>query len=591
MVASPEMRAIRELALAAPLALTGYALFFGGGPGDGSVFWLGTLGLVALVALLATWGIPGGGVSLVPLALLAGWMALSISWSALPDRSWDYADRTLIYLLFAALGLWFAGRTRELALGLCLLLGAVVVWALAGKVLPFVYDYGPPYVTRLRSPVGLWNQLALLGAFALPLALWRRRLDGTLLAYGWLVALLLTYSRGGLITAVLVVVAWFALTDERAESAATLIAAALPAAVAVGVAFALPGITSNGQSSHVRWRDGLVFGLVLLLGAAAIVPLRRLPARAVRGGLALLGVLVAAAFVVALVKGSGSEAVTNGGGRLGSTSSNFRLTWWKQAWDGFRDHVLGGTGAGSFHVTNLLYRRSFLDFTIEPHDIPLQFLSELGVVGLVLFVAVAVAFLRGSLHRRGHELALALVFPAFLVHSLVDVNWDFVAVSVPAFLVAGALVGTPAEKRASAFATLAAVGAGLLVFVVLLLPWLGARWSAQASTELNRAKAAKLAKRARSVNPFLVEPYWTLAFAAKDNGTALAYYDDAVRRQPRNAQTWLAAGQFALSIGCPRHAYPYLEKFSELDHYAEPDKGPDDYRRALRLVNSGTPRC
>ena len=69
---------------------------------------------------------------------------LSISWSLLPDRSWDYADRALVYLLFAALGLWLAPRTRELANGLCILLGAVVVWSLAGKVLPPVHDYGPP---------------------------------------------------------------------------------------------------------------------------------------------------------------------------------------------------------------------------------------------------------------------------------------------------------------------------------------------------------------------------------------------------------------------------------------------------------------
>src|SRR5207245_11089425 len=116
-------------------------------------------------------------------------------------RSWDYADRGLVYLLFALLGLWLAGRTRELALGLCALLGLVAVWALASKVLPPLYDYGPPGATRLRAPVGLWNQLALLGAIALPLALWLRRTAGTLLAYGWLVALVLTYSRGGLATA------------------------------------------------------------------------------------------------------------------------------------------------------------------------------------------------------------------------------------------------------------------------------------------------------------------------------------------------------------------------------------------------------
>src|SRR5690349_25169433 len=116
-----------------------------------------------------------------------------------------------------------------------------------------------PGVTRLRSPVGLWNQLALLGGFALPLALWRRRFDGTLLAYGWLVALLLTYSRGGLLTAVAVLIAWFALTDERIESAAVLVAAVLPAAVVVAIAFALPGITSDRPSATLRWHDGILF--------------------------------------------------------------------------------------------------------------------------------------------------------------------------------------------------------------------------------------------------------------------------------------------------------------------------------------------
>jgi O-antigen ligase len=597
MVASPEMRAIRELSLAAPLLLLGGALFFGGGPGNGSIFWLGSLGLLTIVMLLAIEGVPGGALSLVPLLLLAAWMAVSISWSTLGDRSWDYTDRALVYAVFAVLGLWLAGRTRELALGLCVLLGVVVVWSLAGKVLPFLYDYGMPGVTRLRSPVGLWNQLALLGAFALPLAFWRRRLEGTLLAYGWVVALLLTYSRGGILTAVAVLIAWFALTDERVESAAVLVAAGVPAAVVVAIAFALPGITSDRQSMHVRWHDGIVFGVLLVAGAVAAALLERLPRpRMTRGRtralLAVLGLVLVAGIVFAVVHGGGSGAVGNSGGRLSSTSSNFRFAWWGQAWHGFTHHVLGGTGAGSFHLTNLLYRRGYLDFTIEPHNLPLQMLSELGLVGLAVFVVAIAALLRGSLHRRGHELALALIFPAYLLHSLVDVDWDFVAVSAPAFLVAGALVGRPVERRATSFAAVAAAGVGLLVFVVLLLPWLGERWSNQADQTLSSVRAAQLAKRARSVDPLLVDPLITLAFAYDLHPqTAIGYYDEAIRRQPRNPAMYLLAGRFALRKGCPRRAYTYLEKFSELDHYAAPGNGPDDYRRALRLVNSGVPTC
>jgi len=599
MVASPQMRAIRELPLVAPLALAGLAIFFGGGPGNASLMWFGGAALLILLVQLAALGAPGGFLSLLPLAALAGWLAISISWSALPDRSWDYADRALVYLLFATLGLWLAGRTRELANGVAVLLGLVVVWSLAGKVLPFVHDYGPPGLARLSAPVGLWNQLAVLGAFALPLALWRRRLAGALLAYGWIVALLLTYSRGGILTALVVVAAWLALTDERGESAATLVVAAVPAGVVAGVAFALPGVTSDGQSLHVRWRDGLVFGVLLLVGAVAAAALERLPPPRVTRGqrrallvAALLVVGVAVVFVA--VKGAGSGAVGNGGGRLGSTSSNFRFVWWRQAWRGFRGHELAGTGAGTFHLANLRFRESYLDFTIEPHDLPLQFLEETGIIGLALLLLSAAALLRGSLRRHGHELALALVLPAYLLHSLVDVDWDFAAVSALVFLVAGALVGSAPVRRLSVFPVLAAAGAALLLFGALLLPWLGERWSNEAAVALSPQHAISLARRARSVDPLLVEPLLTLGFAsdlANRPLVARAYYAKAVQAQPKNPDVLLQAGLFELARGCPRHAYAYLEPFTELDPKERPENGPIAYRRALRLVNSGTPTC
>ncbi len=588
------MRAIRELPLAAALALTGLALFFGGGPSYGPLAWLGGGAVLALVLLLAVRGAPAGWPSLLPLAGLATWLALSISWSALPDHSWDYANRALVYLVFAALGLWLAGHRRELTLGLMVLLGALLAWSLLGKVLPVVYDYGTFDVGRLRGPVGLWNQLALVAAFALPLALWRRRLEGVLLVYVATAALLLTYSRGGLITAVLVVGAWLALDEERLAGVRTLLAGALPAVAVVGVSFALPGVTGDYEPSHVRWRDGLVFGALLVLGSVAAILLRRvaLP-RVPRRVLIGAGVLIVASLaVVAVVRGGGSGAVGNGGTRLANTSSNFRFTWWKQALHGWEHHKLAGTGAGTFHVTNLRYRTSYLDYTTEPHSLPLQFLTEAGVVGLALLAAALALLLRGGRRQRGHELALGLLLPAYLVHGLVDIDWDFVAVSAPAFLAAGALLGGPARK-VSPFASLVAVGAALLACGALLLPWLGERWSSEA-TVASPARAVVLAKRARSVDPLLVEPLWALAFAAELRGNlplALARYEQATREQPQNAQTWLAAGQFALNNDCARRALTLLYRFNDLDPKARPSEGPDDYRRALRLVNSGKPRC
>ncbi|HST18656.1 MAG TPA: O-antigen ligase family protein [Gaiellaceae bacterium] len=598
------MRAIRDLPLAASLVLVAYALFFGGGAGDRSLLWLGAGALVAVVACAGLIGAPAGLRTLIPFAALTAWLAISIVWSTLPDRSWVYANRSFVYLLLALLGLWVAPRTRALALGLAVLLAALAVWTLLGKVVPAVYDYGPPDVARLRGPVGLWNQLALLGAFALPLALWRRGLDGTLLAYLWIVTLALTGSRGGVAVAVVVVVIWFVFGEERIAAGASLVSAALPGAVVAGIAFALPGVTSDGQSYHTRWRDGLVFGALLVVGALVALALSRIrpPQSTPALRRAAIAVGVAAAVVVVVVgvlearpawrSFTSSAQVANTGGRFGSASSNYRWLWWKQAWRGFDGHRLGGTGGGSFGLTNLRYRTSYLDQTIEPHNLPLQFLSEAGVVGFVLFVATALVLLLRGHGRRGPELALALFLPAFLLHSLVDVDWDFAAVSAPAFVAAGALAGAAVPaRRLSGFAVLAAAGAALLAFCVLLLPWLGDRWTSASEVADNPSRAITLARRARSVDPLSAEAVWAQALATSGYQRAVALYAIATRKEPENPQWWLLKARFELQSGCARAALIDFYRFNDLDKYANPSQGPDDYRRALALVNSGKPTC
>src|SRR5581483_4215850 len=151
---------------------------------------------------------------------------------------------------------------------------------LGSKIFPLGAEPVIGVQSRLQTPVGLWNQLALLGDFALPLALWlagRLRVAGTLLAYLWGVAIVLTLSRGGLAVAVVVVVAWLALDDEREDAAITVVAAGVPAAAVAAVAFALSGVTGGHPSSGTRWHDGLLFGLGLVAGALIAAGLSRLP--------------------------------------------------------------------------------------------------------------------------------------------------------------------------------------------------------------------------------------------------------------------------------------------------------------------------
>src|SRR3954452_9312326 len=510
MLPSPEMRAARELwsplgaalarelwsPLGAALVLVAAVLFVGGGSGNSTLPWIGGAANLLAATFAATRGLPPGLGTLLPLIALALWCAASVAWSIEPDRSWEYANRAVVYAAFAVVGAYVAGRTRELAVGLAALLGAVCAWSLAGKVFPWLYeDYGR--IARLRGPIGYWNGLALLGDIALPLGLClatRWRAAGTLLVYGWVVALALTYSRGGIAVAVIVVAVWLAVSGFWLQGLATLVAAGVPAAGVGVVAFALDGVTSDGASHATRVHDGLIFGAVLVAGAGLTYVLSGIPppepVPAVRR--AAIALVVVAAVAVCLVgsfhartwwdefTAPVSSEVSTSPSRLTEASSNHRWVWWKEGWRGFKEHELAGTGAGSFEFTNLRHRTSTVDRALEPHDVPLQFLSETGAVGLVLFLVAVLTLVRGARRPTDPEIALAFALPAYLLHGLVDIDWDFAAVSAPVFLIAGALAAEPiARLRVSFSAALAGAGLALAALSSLFAVWLGGRWTGQ----------------------------------------------------------------------------------------------------------------
>jgi len=594
----------------AALALSAAALFFGGGSGNDSLPWLGGAAIVLALFFAATRPVPGGLWPFAPLALLAVWSALTVAWSIEPDRSWAYANRGFVYLAFALLGAFAADRLKELMVGFAGILGAVCVWSLAGKALPWLYeDYGR--VARLRAPIGYWNAVALLAAVALPIGLClatRRRVPGTLLVYGWLVVLALTYSRGGVLVAGLAVVAWIALSRAWAEALATLVAAGLPAVAVIALAFVLDGVTDDGQSHATRVTDGAIFGVAVLAGLGIAALLGRVPppepTPAVRrAALALVAVIAAAALVIGATHASSwwdsftSTTVTelpNTKDRFTDAGSNYRWTWWKQAWEGWKDHPAQGTGAGSFNFTNLRYRTTSVDSTTEPHSLPVQFLSETGVVGLLLFVVAALGLIAAARRRAGPQLALALALPVYLVHGLGDIDWDFVAISAPVFLMAGAVAARPDRaRRLSSSAVLVGAGVGAAVAFSLFAVWLGDRWTTQASESLDRpARAVQLAKRARSINPLAVEPLYYQALGAYlqgDPAEALGLYTKATEMQPENAEAWYQLGEFDLTFrNCPRAALPELDRFTQLNPQ---DPGNKEYDRALRLVNAGNAVC
>ena len=608
--------------------LLAVALFASHGSAYGPLVFVGGCAVLAagIAVSLAGLGILAwprldrfGLASVLLLVAFVCWTGLSVAWSVVPDQSWQYLNRSLVYFAFLVLGL-FVGvsmprAARWTAAVLTVLLAGIILWALAGKVVPALFPDGAR-IARLRDPIGYWNGLALLCAMALPLSVWaaiRRepprvvRAAAVVLAFLTTVALLLTYSRGGAVVALVALGVYVAFCGRRLEALATL-AIAVPPALAVSAwAFSQPGLVDDGQLYDDRLRDGLVLGAVLVvLGAAVAAAAWVAIAREDRwralvrwqpsGTRLAAGAVAALAVVILLVSGghpvdwlqdgfneftNPTSAAGSAPSRFTSLNSNSRWTWWKEAWRLWEDNPVVGTGAASFAVARRPIREN-TTYATEPHNLALQFLAETGLIGLLLaagaWVTGGIALLRalGRFEGADHAAALALVVGAlaYLLHALVDYDWDFLALTAPLMLVVGVLLGAaaPGVGRARSIVWSAAgIAVAVAVVFSLAAPWLAARKVDDAFAALRESQSARAlddAKTAKSLNPLSIEPLLAVAAAEESRGNqvaALHAYQDAVRLQPENPRPWYELGQFELSAGLRERGIRDLERSRELD--------------------------
>jgi O-antigen ligase/polysaccharide polymerase Wzy-like membrane protein len=604
----------------AAAALAFAALFFSQGSSQDRLFWIGS---AAVIVAGLGWALtPGrvrieGAVFFVALAAFVIWQGASIGWSIQAARSWDYTNRGVVYFAFAAVGalLGAVAPRRYAAVGAALL-GALFAWALTAKVIPGIYDdYGR--LARLRYPVGYWNELGLLAAVAVPLGLWlvsdrerdrRERTGGALLLYAGLVVAVLTYSRVGIVLTVAAALAWFALSPgRRLDAVGPLALAWVIGALVAGAALLLPGVSENGEPHRVRVEDGIAFGLLLVVAAVVLllalrwVFSRTLNRQVVRGVSIALAALVVLALLAAVIRAGGpagfvsdrwhefsnpvSAQLADTPGRFTSASSSNRWRWWQESWDAFVDNPVGGTGAGTFGLTDRLERNSTLA-VLEPHSAPLQDLTETGLVGFLLIAVALVAAVIGLLRRERSAPTMALLIGVglCLLHILVDMDWDYVSVQGPLFMTVGWFVALPVRPQRPRWLTSAAIGVcALAALYSFASPWLASRRldaAYDAVGNLDLAGARDEAKAAHGFNPLAVEPLWV--WAATERGlTALDLYRQARDREPKNPETWYQLGVYELEIGMSRAAYRDLNRSYTLDRYgpAGVKGGPLDQAR------------
>jgi O-Antigen ligase len=607
------------LVLGAGGGLAGVAALFSSGSSSSRLLWLGLAALVlsgagGTAAALGWWPVLSRE-ALIALVLLVGfvsWCGISIIWSVEPDRSWDYFNRGLVYVAFAVVGLavgaYVPRAPRLWAYALAAVIALALGWALLGKAVPAIGGSGR--VARLSAPVDYWNGLGLLLDFGVPLALWlaaRRdhphwlRAGGVVFLYGLVVGLLLTASRAGIAVGVVTAAVWLVLGRPRIEAAAGLL---LGGSVGLGVgvwALSRSGLATDNAPHSTRVHDGAWFALVFVLAAVAVAALAYLAAveeerRPLTGPQRLLiGRAAVAVLTVAVVAGAiGLVATSKPQGwfhdftrvptnaaqnspseRLTSFNSNSRWQWWKEAWRAFEKQPLHGTGAGTFELSDRLFRKSGVVFVTEPHNVPLQFLSETGLVGFLLALGSVAAAAVGVAQRvRGSPAALAVGVGAlaYVLHSVVDFDWDFVAVTGPFLMSVGVLLGGGVVRRERRL-TLAPVPAALALAAAysLLAPWFAQRASDSALAALEAGRPAKAvgdARDARSLNPFSLEPLFLEAGAAAQLGdltAARALYVKAVELQPLNWRPWYELGSFEFDLQNYGAAAPPLERAEQLD--------------------------
>ncbi|MGD9696578.1 MAG: O-antigen ligase family protein [Thermoleophilia bacterium] len=629
------------------VALAGWAaLSCGGGgidPGDGlggagptAAFLALALGApLAAAVLIAAWreGALRSAPALVALGATAGlavWSALSIAWAAAPDLAWIDANRGLTYLAALILGLALGALVPRapigLGIGLALAAMPAILLALAHKVLPgrLGSDADP---ARLADPLGYWNALALVAVFALPGLLWaagapRRRAWAAALAGAGVclvvVTLMLTYSRGGLMAAVMAVAITVAFLPRRVAAlsalAAGVVGAALPSAFALTDTAlstdAVPTDLREGPGAGLGWRLAVGVALAAALAPGLAWTWRRLGLGGARtrraalvGGLVLLvaavGVLSGTATGrgwtgdrVAEFRGEGGDAVANTPGRLVNTAGNQRKAWWGEAWRGFEDSPAVGQGAGGFPLVHLRYRLSGDDAlnTREPHGVVLRMLSGLGIVGLALFAALVAAVVWGVLRSAGRDAGPEIGLPiavlgAFALQAAVDWSWAVPALTTAALAAAGVVLSAAGPRPERRRARPGGLAIGLITAVTLLavgsatLPWWSAhevRAGQRALTADDPAAALDLAGRARTANPLSLEPLTLRGMALTsegDLGRALASYLAATRLQPDNPVAWRYLADF---YGDDPRAAQAWRRVHELD--------PQDPDAALRAA-------
>lgn len=445
---------------------------------------------------------------LLLMAIFAGLTAMSVGWSLLPNESLLDAIRLISYTCVLALAAYLAQqhqeRAREIVIGAGLAALLIVIYAIASRCIPGIFPETDNFA-RLRLPFGYWNAVGAVAALGLLFALWAgtRRRDAKWLevvsypAGGlFIVALMMSQSRGALMAAGIAIAVWGLLVPQRLRAAGWLAIVGFASMLVVAWAYNKTALTTDYVPFPDRKSAGIQLLVAVLLLSGALTGLGLLvraqrhkrplaAAQRYKIGRALLVVLAIMPFVFVVGVGVGSDkgfstisdgvsglfsstaaAPDNSPGRLTQTTS-LRGRYWSDSWKVFKTHTWKGTGGDTFYAARLPYRHDQIVVS-HSHGMVPQVASDLGILGLLVLISITLVWLvaafklAGAARRApwrwlddGDEVRLAsvtLMAAALLfgLHSAIDWIWFVPGVAYFGLLAGGWTLGSPAAHSAPA---------------------------------------------------------------------------------------------------------------------------------------------
>src|SRR5215217_1045432 len=575
-------------------------------------------GLTLILAITGVFRAPASRWATVALGLFAAytaWTFASLLWSPNRGEAWLGAGQTLLYLLafWLTVSLISLGASRRWVLAASVIGPAIVAALTLLRLAPRFQDlFGG---NRLSGTVGYFNGEAAFLLIPLWVAVYlggSRGVHPTLRALVLAGATLcvelavLTQSRGALLAMAISLPVFFLLTGQRlrglfavAPIGGTLIATypglndvylasanqeLAPATIERMVPIVLLGAAGAGLYGVLwgfidqRWRPPRsiirLIGGVALAGTIAVVALSAAAVSERVGNFVSWGERQWGAFKQEPPKHDTSEQQ----GRYLSNPTTERYVLWQVAWQNITSSPLLGVGTHNYEATYYQLRERWApNSVLQPHSLPLEVLSERGIVGGVLFFGFLISCLGGGLRQRLGHLgsegkaqvgALIAAVTYWFVHSGVDWFWQLPAVTLPAVVYLAMLVGPWQQVEAAPLGwPLRAVGTGVSILAIgVIAPLYVADYYltqsySYSSTDPEEALAA--GERAQSVNPLdpkLSEQEARLAKQLGDWDRAEEAYHNEIRLNPEMPRPYVQLADAYAQRGDLEAALSFYQK-------------------------------